>query len=116
MKFTPLEHGKIATENLKNIASMQRQNESIQIINDEPGYNYSFINVKFVTIASKPCITVLRDHDDQKLKNGKYLTSFGNIHVKDGHILQIYYLKKWYGIYLGNETLFNKALSKITNK
>ncbi|NOQ32248.1 MAG: hypothetical protein GQ570_14120 [Helicobacteraceae bacterium] len=111
--------GKVNSETLKNVATVERVDEKVVLLHNSNEYNHRYLNMRTATIANKPILVVLLEYSKEIAPNS-YEITVGNAkkeksyNIKDGVLFQIFYRNNWYSIYLGKRAELLKALATLT--
>jgi len=93
--------GKIDFSTLASIPAAERSNESVTALSVQEDINHKHLNFRTATIALKQNNTSLTEHTSAGANAQETIITFGNIKVKDGVMLQLFYLNRWYAVILG---------------
>jgi len=102
VKMSPLKTGKIDFSTFKTIAFIERGNEELHALAQEPEFNHRHLNFRISTIGLTQSNYYLTEWSKpSKEKAQSYEVNFDDYTREDGVMLQLFYKNRWYAAILG---------------
>lgn len=101
IQMQKIESGKIDLSTFSTLPAVERKSRELKAMSDEKGFNHKHLNFRLATISMLQENTTLDEYSTKSEKSGEFAISFGDIQLKDGVMLQLFYHGDWYAIILG---------------
>ncbi len=101
IRMQEVESGEVDLSTFSKIPAVERENRVLKAMSDEEGFNHKHLDFRLATIAMSQENTTLDQYSTKSAITGEFDIDFGDISVKDGVMLQLYYHGKWYALILG---------------
>jgi hypothetical protein len=102
VKMREITSGKIDFSALAQIPAVRKPKKGLHARSDTEGFNHKHLNFRTATVNLRQTNVVLTEYSAASERPGSYDIRFGDVEIKEGVMLQLFYHNRWYGAIIGD--------------